>query len=110
MQTQTGTRSRQKREPRCKALSLVKRVETNHPLFWIPPAINYVIKYEALEKLKFKIYRQKTTDEATKMALSAASMHLEDRVKKTFEYVRSEGLLPLCWVGTRALDEVEVAA
>lgn len=110
MQTQTGTRSRQKREPRCKAAKLISLTETDNPLFWLSAALKDAQQVLAMQDLVNKTFRSRSTDEITEHALITASNHLYQEMCISFKNAKLDGLLPLCWEGTRALDEVEVAA
>lgn len=114
MQTQTGTRSRQKREPKQPRLDLDKLIIAGggtHPhLFWLLCLVDYRQKADALTRLIDRMFAAAKRDELTIEALFAARSHFTGEERDSVRHCLRVGLLPFCWQGTRALDEVEVAA
>lgn len=110
MHTQTGTRSRQVRKPEPPASNVLLKVGTQHPKFWLLAWLANTQKYAAINRMFMRAVRAKRTDELAVDALASARSHFEQEVRDMVRHCHRNGLLLLCWEGTRAMDDVEVAA
>lgn len=110
MQPQTGTRSRPMRKPQPPASDVLLKVGTQHPKFWFLAWLADTQKYAAINRMFMRAVRAKRTDELTVDALASARSHFEQEVRNMVGHCHRNGLLPLCWEGTRAMDDVGVAA
>ncbi len=110
MQTQTGTRSRPMRKPQPPASDVLLKVGTQHPKFWFLAWLADTQKYAAIKRMLMRAVGAKRQDELTQTALFSACGHFEREARSMVDHCHRHGLLPLCWEGTRAMDDVGVAA
>lgn len=110
MQHQTGPRSRQVRNPQPLASDVLLKVSLQHPKFWFLAWLADTQKYAAINRMFMRAVRAKRTDELTVDALASARNHFEQKVYNMVGHCHRNGLLPLCWEGTRAMDDVGVPA
>ena len=110
MHTQTGTRSRQQRtqtpRPEARALRLLKTPPKNHPLFWLVFALRDGESLSQIEALDRAEWAKKRKQPLLLRALNDAAGALRKEWSQSVRYAADDGLLLMCWNGTRALDEV----
>lgn len=113
MQTPIGTRSRQVRTPKQPerlASDVLLAVGTDHPKFWFLAWLDATHKLATMKRLMARALGAKRQDALTLDALSSCVGHFGREQKDMVDHCQRAGLLPLCWEGTRAMNDVGVAA
>ena len=110
MQPQTGTRSRQQRRAQPLPSDLLLAVGTQHPKFWFLAWLDAAQKHAAIKRMLMRAMGAKRQDELAQIALASAQGHFWQEERDAVAHCQRNGLLPLCWDGTRAMEGVGVAA
>lgn len=110
MQHQTGARSRPMRKPQPLASDVLLKVGTQHPKFWFLAWLEAVQRRDAIQRVTMRAMGAKQPDELAVGALCSALGHFQQEVRDMVGHCHRNGMLPLCWEGSRAIDDVEVPA
>lgn len=110
VQAPTGPRSRPTRKPQPLARDVLLKVGTQHPKFWFLAWLEAVQRHAAIKRVTMRAMGAKQRDELAVDALCSALGHFQQEVRDMAGHCQRTGLLPLCWEGTRAMDDVGVVA